>query len=133
MAQPDASRRKRVLLSETVVGLASIVIIAALGYWAVLVLGGHAMLASYPVSIILSITILSWLVVGAMIYFYIIPSGKTYLITVDQLIAMLTTFVFAGVGLYFTRSVYMLAGSLAFAGLAEMLFCSIVIYYIRKL
>ena len=133
MAQPDASRRKRVLLSETVVGLASIVIIAALGYWAVLVLGGHAMLASYPVSIILSITILSWLVVGAMIYFYIIPSGKTYLITVDQLIAMLTTFVFAGVGVYFTRSVYMLAGSLAFAGLAEMLFCSIVIYYIRKL
>ena len=133
MAQPDASRRKRVLLSETVVGLASIVIIAALGYWAVLVLGGHAMLASYPVSIILSITILSWLVVGAMIYFYIIPSGKTYLITVDQLIAMLTTFVFAGVGLYFTRSVYMLAGSLASAGLAEMLFCSIVIYYMRKL
>ena len=127
MAQPSVSRRKKVLAGEVIIGFISIALVAALGYWAILVLGGHAMLASYPVSIILSVTILTWLVVGAMIYFYIIPSGKTFFITVNQLIAMLTTFAFAGLGLYFTHSVYMLAASLAMSGLIEILFCSIVI------
>lgn len=128
MAQPSASRRKKILLGETVIGLVSIALIAALGYWAVLVLGGKSMLVSYPVSIILSVTILTWLVVGAMIYFYIIPSGKTYYITLNQLIAMLTTFIFAGIGLYVTQSVYLLAASLALAGLGEILFCGYVIH-----
>lgn len=132
MAQPSALRRKKVLRGEIAIGLACIALIAALGYWAVLVLGGHAMLDSYPVSIILSVTILTWLVVGAMIYFYIVPSGKTFYITVNQLIAMLTTFVFAGVGLYFTHSVYLLAGSLALSGLVEILFCAIIIHYRLK-
>lgn len=127
MAQPSVSRRKKVLVGEVLIGLLSIALVAAFGYWAVLVLGGHTMLASYPVSIILSVTILTWLVVGAMIYFYIIPSGRTFFITVNQVIAMLTTFAFAGVGLYFTHSVYLLAGSLALSGLIEILFCSIVI------
>lgn len=127
MAQPSASGRRKVLLGEVAIGLASIVLVAAFGYWAVLVLGGKAMLASYPVSIILSVTILTWLVVGAMIYFYIIPSGQTYYITLNQVIAMVSTFAFAGVSLYFTHSVYLLAASLAIAGLIEIVFCSIVI------
>lgn len=127
MAQPSASGRRKVLLGEVAIGLASIVLVAAFGYWAVLVLGGKAMLASYPVSIILSVTILTWLVVGAMIYFYIIPSGQTYYITLNQVIAMVSTFAFAGVCLYFTHSVYLLAASLAIAGLIEIVFCSIVI------
>ena len=127
MAQPSVSGRRKVLLGEVAIGLASIVLVAAFGYWAVLVLGGKAMLASYPVSIILSVTILTWLVVGAMIYFYIIPSGQTYYITLNQVIAMVSTFAFAGVSLYFTHSVYLLAASLAIAGLIEIVFCSIVI------
>lgn len=127
MAQPSASGRRKVLLGEVAIGLAAIVLVAAFGYWAVLVLGGKAMLASYPVSIILSVTILTWLVVGAMIYFYIIPSGQTYYITLNQVIAMVSTFAFAGVSLYFTHSVYLLAASLAIAGLIEIVFCSIVI------
>lgn len=127
MAQPSASGRRKVLLGEVAIGLASIVLVAAFGYWAVLVLGGKAMLASYPVSIILSVTILTWLVVGAMIYFYIIPSGQTYYITLNQVIAMVSTFAFAGVSLSFTHSVYLLAASLAIAGLIEIVFCSIVI------
>ena len=127
MAQPSETRRRKVLIGETVIGMASIALIAAFGYWAVLVLGGHAMLAAYPVSIILSVTILTWLVVGALIYFYIIPSGKTFYITINQLIAMLTTFVCAGFSLYFTHSVYLLAASLAIAGLIEIVFCSIII------
>lgn len=127
MAQPSVTRRRKVLYGELAIGLISIVLIAALGYWAVLVLGGRSMLASYPVSIILSVTILTWLVVGAMIYFYIIPSGKTFYITVNQIIAMLTTFAFAGIGLYITHSVYLLAASLALSGLIEIIFCWTVI------
>ena len=77
MAQPDTERTKKVVHTEWLIGLLSIFLVAALGYPAILLLGGKTMMASFPVSIILSITILTWLVVGAMIYFYIIPSGKT--------------------------------------------------------
>ena len=123
MAQPSQTRRRKILIGEIVIGLVSIAIIAALGYWAVLILGGKAMIASYPVSVILSITILTWLVAGALIDFYI---------SWNQLIAMLTTFSFAGIGLFFTRSVYLLAVSLALSGLMEIVFCSIVIHYKLK-
>ena len=132
MAQPNQTRRRKILIGEIVIGLVSIAIIATLGYWAVLILGGKAMIASYPVSVILSITILTWLVAGALIDFYIIPSGKTFYITWNQLIAMLTTFAFAGIGLFFTHSVYLLAVSLALSGLMEIVFCSIVIHYKLK-
>jgi len=129
MAQPSASMRRKVMWMEVVIGVVTTAAVAALGYWAVLILGGTAMLAAYPVSIILSVTVLTWLVVGALIYFYIIPSGKTYYITVNQVIAMLTTFAFAGIGLYITHSVYLLAASLAVSGLIEIAFCT---YVIRK-
>lgn len=129
MAQPSPARRRKVLIGEIAVGMGAIALIAALGYWAVLILGGREMMSSYPVSVILSVTILTWLVAGAMIYFYIIPSGKTFYITWNQLIAMLTTFAFAGIGLFFTHSVYILAASLALSGLIEILFCSIIIRY----
>lgn len=129
MAQPSPTRRRKVLIGEVIIGLGAIAFIAALGYWAVLILGGREMMSSYPVSVILSVTILTWLVAGAMIYFYIIPSGKTFYITWNQLIAMLTTFAFAGIGLFFTHSVYILATSLALSGLIEILFCSIIIRY----
>lgn len=132
MAQQNESRRRKILIGEIVIGLVSIALIAIFGYWAVLLLGGASMMSSYAVSVILSVTILTWLVVGALIYFYIIPSGKAFYITVNQLVALLTTFVFAGVGLFFTRSVYLLAVSLALSGLIEILFCSIVVRYKLK-
>ncbi len=132
MAQQNESRRRKILIGEIVIGLVSIALIAIFGYWAVLLLGGASMMSSYAVSVILSVTILTWLVVGALIYFYIIPSGKAFYITVNQLVALLTTFVFAGVGLFFTHSVYLLAVSLALSGLIEILFCSIVVRYKLK-
>ncbi len=127
MAQPSPARRKKILIGEIAVGMGAIALIAAFGYWAVLILGGKAMSASYPVSVILSVTILTWLVAGALIDFYIIPSGKVYYITVNQIIAMSVTFLIAGVGLYFFHSVYALAASLAVAGLVEIAYCSFVV------
>lgn len=127
MAQPSPARRKKILIGEIAVGMGAIALIAAFGYWAVLILGGKAMIASYPVSVILSVTILTWLVAGALIDFYIIPSGKVYYITINQIIAMSVTFLIAGVGLYFFHSVYALAASLAVAGLVEIAYCSFVI------
>ena len=127
MAQPSPARRKKILIGEIAVGMGAIVLIAAFGYWAVLILGGKAMIASYPVSVILSVTILTWLVAGALIDFYIIPSGKVYYITINQIIAMSVTLLIAGVGLYFFHSVYALAASLAVAGLVEIAYCSCVV------
>ena len=127
MAQPSPARRKKILIGEIAVGMGAIALIAAFGYWAVLILGGKAMSASYPVSVILSVTILTWLVAGALIDFYIIPSGKVYYITVNQIIAMSFTFLIAGAGLYVFHSVYALAASLAVARLVEIAYCSCVV------
>jgi hypothetical protein len=128
MTGVNVAYRRKVVWAEVCIGLGAIVMVAALGYWAVLLLGGEGLIAAYPVSVILSVTVMTWLVAGALIYFYIIPSGKTYYITINQIIAMIVTFLIAGVGLYITHNVYVLASALAVAGLAEIGFCTYVVY-----
>jgi PST family polysaccharide transporter len=128
MTGVNVAYRRKVVWAEVCIGLGAIVMVAALGYWAVLLLGGEGLIAAYPVSVILSVTVMTWLVAAALIYFYIIPSGKTYYITINQIIAMIVTFLIAGVGLYITHNVYVLASALAVAGLAEIGFCTYVVY-----
>ncbi|MCR5050213.1 MAG: oligosaccharide flippase family protein [Paludibacteraceae bacterium] len=128
MTQMNVNLRRKIVWGEVLLGVVTILAVAALGYWVVLLLGGRAMIAAYPISVILSVTVLTWLVAGALICFYIIPSGKTYYITVNQIIAMLVTFLIAGIGLYYTHNVYVLASSLAIAGLIEIAFCTHVVF-----
>jgi len=78
---------------------------------------------AYPLAIVLSVTVLSWLVVGAIISFLFIPNHKYYLVTINQIIALAAVAVFILLGFSIKISIFVLVGALAFSGIAEIIFC----------
>ena len=122
----DKETNRRVLLYEVVLGVGAMLCVALFGPLAVYVLGGEQMMSSYGVTVILSFTILSWLVVGVFLQFYFVPAGYTRHILYNQIVAMSSCFIVAGVGLYVWHNVYALAVAYAFSGLCEIFYCYIV-------
>lgn len=122
----DKETNRRVLSYEVVLGIGAMLCVALFGPLAVYVLGGEQMMSSYGVTVILSFTILCWLVVGVFLQFYFVPAGYTRHILYNQIVAMSSCFIVAGVGLYFWHNVYALAVAYAFSGLCEIFYCYIV-------
>lgn len=120
----EGRKTNRLLQIETLLGLGVILLVALLGKPAVLILGGAAMAASYGISILLSITVLTWMIAGIYIYFGIIPSGQNRWITINQLIAMVVALAIVGIGLNLYSSVYVMALGIAMSGLSEIVFLS---------
>lgn len=120
---------RRIISYEFFVGLAVILMILIFGNRMIILLGGESMKESYPLAVILSVTVLSWLVVGAVISFIFIPHNKNYLVTINQVIALVSVAGFIFIGFFYSVNIYVLVGSLAFSGLMEIVFC---FYHIKK-
>lgn len=125
MVRRSEERVHRVLKTERLLGVLSIVAVAVFGPLAVYILGGETMMAAYGVSILLSVTILSWLIAGAYIQFCFIPAGRSNLILENQILAAAICLGITAAGLLMTHSVYAPAAGVALSGIAEMVFCRI--------
>jgi polysaccharide transporter, PST family len=120
---------KKIILYETLIGLAVAAGVAIFGYWIILILGGKEMLASYPIAIILSFTVLVWLVVGCYISFIFVPANKYYYVTQNQLVALISFLVLCIPGLLIFKTIMAFAVALTLSGLCEIIYCN---YLIRK-
>ena len=114
---------KRIISLESFIGLAIICCIALLGKWVVLFMGGIEMQLAYPMALILSVSILTWLVVGAYISFIFVPNNLYYLVTHNQIIAFISFFIFCSIGLLIEHNIMVLAIAIALSGLSEITFC----------
>ena len=121
----SAREIQRIMWVETILSLLAILTIAAIGKWLVLWLGHGELPAAYPVSIILSLTILFWMLGTSFINFVFVPTNNYYLVTINQAVSLVTCIGAATIWLTFAPSVYGIAAALAFSGLCEVLFCSI--------
>jgi len=118
---------KKVINYQIAIGLFVVLCIAVFGKWIVHFMGGVAMNDSYPISVILSITILSWIVVGAFINFVFVPNNKYYYVSKNQLVAFISFFIYCSIGLFFRKDALVLAVALSLSGLTEILFCKYVV------
>lgn len=118
-----AQRVQRILKHERIIALIIVLCIILLGYPAIYLLGGKNMLGAYPLAIILSFTIYTYLVVGAYLQFVFIPHNKYYYVALNQLVALVSCFLLCGIGLFFTHSTLLFALSLVLSGFAEIGFC----------
>ncbi len=123
----ETAKVKNIVRYESIIGLFVIVCIIFFGKFIVLLLGGEKMLLAYPMAIILSVTIYSWLVVGAYINFVFIPNKLFYFITKNQSLALVSFFVYFIVGIIFFKNVLVLVVALSLSALTEVLFCRLVI------
>jgi len=120
---------KRIIKYETVIGLVISVLVALLGYWAVLILGGKAMLAAYPLAVILSFTIYSWLIVGCYVEFVFIPQNKYYFVAKNQLVALVSFLLLSAIGLMISKNITVLVAAYTLSHLVEIIYCR---YLIKK-
>lgn len=123
MTHRTGERVRHVLKSERILGVISILFIVLFGPLAVWILGGVQMMTAYWISIILSVTILCYLIAGAYIQFCFIPFEKKHLILKNQIIAMSICLGVTTIGLIYTHSVFAPALGVALAGIGEMIYC----------
>jgi len=117
---------KRIIKLESLMSISVVVAITLFGKFAVVLLGGESMLTAYPLAILLSVTVITWLVVGAYISFVFIPAGKYFLATKNQLVALLSFGLYLSLGLLIFNSIYSFAAAIALSGLTEILYCKYV-------
>ena len=119
----------QILKVEFLIGLLIILGVALFGRFAVSILGGEEMLDAYYVCIILSVTVMGWLLAGAYIQFCFIPEGYSSMILHNQIVALVSCFLVSGIGLYVLHNVYGLLVGIACSSICEIIFCS---YIVRK-
>ncbi|MDL2290451.1 oligosaccharide flippase family protein [Paludibacteraceae bacterium OttesenSCG-928-F17] len=120
---------KKIIRIEVGLGLLTIIFIALIGKYVVYLLGAGLLPEAYPIAVILSVTVLTWLVVGAYIDFVFVPNNKYYFVSKNQLSALLSFFIFCFIGMQFAQNVYVLASSIALSGLVEIGYC---VYLTKK-
>lgn len=120
---------KKIVKYEAWIGIAVTVGIIIFGKWIIFILGGETMLDAYPLAIILSITVLVWLVVGSYVYFIFIPNNKYHFIANNQFIAFITFLIFCIPGVLIFKNIIPIVAALSISGLSEIIFCK---YLINK-
>lgn len=118
-------RVQKVLHYERWIGVMMSIAVIAVGYWVIWLLGGKNMLDAYPLAAILSLSIYTWLVVGAYLQFVFIPSGHYTLVTWNQVIALISCLGICIPWLYTGGGVYAIVIALTLSGFVEMAFCHI--------
>jgi PST family polysaccharide transporter len=129
LAEKSTEAIRKIIRYETFTGIACFVGILIFGYWIVLLLGGKSMLAAYPLTVIISTTILSWLVVGAYIDFIFVPKNRYYFVTKNQFVAFFSFFIIISIGLLLCKNILVLAIAYSLSGFCEIIYCK---YLIRK-
>ena len=77
----------------------------------------------HNLTIIMSLTVMSWMLVGCIVNFLFIPINRYDLISKNQIVAFVSFFWFSFTGFFFIKSVYVVAFAIAFSALSEILFC----------
>jgi PST family polysaccharide transporter len=122
---------KKLIKFIVFLGLFAIITVVIFGKYVILFLGGEQMLTAYPFAIILSITILSWIVVGAYINFLFVPKNLYYIVTKNQLVAFISYFATCLTIIFMYRSVFAVAIAMAISGICELIYCNVVIKRLR--
>jgi len=123
----DKELVKKIINYEIFLGLFIIALIAFFGKFAVLFLGGIDMMPSYHITLLLSITILTWLVVGCYINFIFVPQNKYYLITYNQFVAFVVYILFSILGAIIYKDIYVIVFAALFSGISEVIYCKYII------
>jgi len=114
---------KRILRYEWMIGFAIVALVIIFGYWIILLLGGTKMTEAYPLAIILSFSIIVWLVVGSYINFIFVPQNKYYFVTQNQLVALIS-FMLVGIpAVLITNNIWAIVGALTLSGFCEIAYC----------
>jgi PST family polysaccharide transporter len=113
---------KKIIRFNGWLGVGATIATVLLGKYGVFLLGGEQMSASYGLVVVLSLTILPWLVNGAYANFLLVPNKCYYNITKTQLIALVTHVAVCISAILLFKSSYAVAVAMLVACMAEFLY-----------
>ena len=117
---PIRSKIKKIMNMEVLIGIVAVFLVCALSYWLILFLGGEQMTGAYPLTCILSITILTNLLVEAYMNFVFVPSKKYYYITQLQIVSLVFIVIFSLSLLIFKPSIFVIAITASLSSIVEV-------------
>lgn len=118
---------KKIIKCEFILSILAISIIILFGKNIVIIMGGEEMLQAYPLSILISITVMSWLVVGAYVNFVFLPNSAHPQIIKNQILATFSFFIICFAGIFFiTPDINIIGIAIALSGIIEILYCIII-------
>ena len=116
---PIPSRIRKIMKMEIITGVGIILVIIALSYWIVLLMGGKQMILAYPLVCILSVTILSNLLSGNCMNLIFIPHKKYNYVFQLQIVSLVSVVVLC-MPLLIWQSVFIVAVASALSGMSEV-------------
>ena len=118
---------KKIILYEGLFGIIAIILLTLFGYPLILLLGGSTMTTAYPLMLILSITLITWMIVNCYISFVFVPKGHYNYVFGNQVAAVISLFVLVTVGLLISKSIFSVVIALALSSFFELFYCKILI------
>ncbi|ODM54979.1 oligosaccharide flippase family protein [Elizabethkingia meningoseptica] len=125
----DSTRVKKIIKYEFIISILVILMIIICGSFIVRVMGGIEMKLAYPLAILLSCSIMSWLIVGAYINFVFVPNKVSFYAVKNQIVALISFLLVTLIGLLVTKNLMILGVAICFSALAEIFYC---IYITKK-
>lgn len=120
---------KRVIKIEYVIGFSSIISVILLGKFAINLLGGETMLQAYPIAIILSFTILTFLQTGCYCALIIIPKKLDHYVLKNLIVSIVSLLGYLVIGLLITNNnILVLPISLTLSAFTEVIYLQTVIH-----
>lgn len=117
---------KKIIKIETLISISVIGFILLFGKFIIEFMGGESMIQAYPLAVLLSITVMTWLVVGAYISFVFIPQEKYYYVSKNQFIALSSFVIYALIGLSIFQNILVFGVAMALSGLTEVFYCKFI-------
>lgn len=122
---------KKIFLLETILGFFLVSLVVFFGDNVISIFLKENVPIVHNLAILLSITILSYLLVGSAVNFVFIPRDRYDIISKNQIIAFITFFLSSFIGMYFLKSVYVIAFSVALSAIIEILYCFAMVVKLR--
>ena len=119
---------QKILRYEALLGIIIIVLIIIFGKWLVVLFGGAEMIETYPILIVLSFTILSWLIIGSYNSFLYVPLKKYNLVTKNQFFSFFSFCALSIVAIAFYRNVLFITLAFALSSISEVFYSRFLIY-----
>jgi PST family polysaccharide transporter len=120
---------KKIIRYETIIGSACIVFLIVFGYPIILLLGGKNMQDAYPVMLLFSVNILTWLIVEVYNSFVFVAKKRYYFVTSNQIMSLIVYSLLVVIGTLFERSIYIPILALVISIITEIFYCN---YLIKK-
>ena len=118
---------KKIIFYEGLIGIIAIILLTLSGYPLILLLGGSTMTAAYPLMLILSVTLITWMIVNCYISFVFVPKGRYNYVFGNQVAAVISFFVLVTIGLLISKSIFSVVIAMALSSFFELFYCKILI------